>query len=92
MKQRRTNNLLQIDLVNERTPRVDDIIKTESGLKIDSVKNILSNKLTAVLGRDDPKDIFDIFMISKYHAFNWKAILNSTRPKRVFIWKTWCCD
>ncbi len=78
------NQLLQIDLVNERLPRMDSIIITDSGIKIDSIENILSNKLTAVLGRDEPKDIFDIFLISKYYSFSWKDILKSAREKLIF--------
>ena len=78
------NNILQVDLVNERTPRMNSIIVTDSGIKIDTVENILSNKLTAVLGRDEPKDIFDIFLISQYYSFSWEAILKSSREKTAF--------
>ena len=63
---------------------MDQIIILDSGIKIDSINNMLSNKLTAVMGRDDPKDIFDIYLIARYYSFDWKAILESCRDKLVF--------
>lgn len=78
------NDILQIDLVNERTARMNPIIVTDSGIKIDTIENILSNKLTAVLGRDEPKDIFDIFLIAQYYSFSWEEILKSAKEKLAF--------
>ncbi len=51
---------------------------------IDNIENILSNKLTAVIGRDNPKDIFDIYLISVYYSFDWKEILSSAHKKAGF--------
>jgi predicted nucleotidyltransferase component of viral defense system len=39
--------------------------------RIDTPTNILANKLTALIGRDKPKDIFDIIEISLNYSFNW---------------------
>jgi len=39
---------------------------------------------TAVIGRDSPKDIFDIFLISKYYNYNWKDILDIAHEKAGF--------
>ena len=75
---------LQIDFVNERTPRLNQIIILDSGIKIDSINNMLSNKLTEVMGRDDPKDIFDIYLIARYYSFSWEDILESSRDKLAF--------
>ena len=75
---------LQINFVNERTPRLNQIIILDSGIKIDSINNMLSNKLTAVMGRDDPKDIFDIYLIARYYSFSWEDILESSRDKLAF--------
>jgi len=44
----------------------------------------LSNKITAVIGRDNPKDIFDIYLISKYYSIDWSEILASAQDKSVF--------
>jgi len=36
------------------------------------------------MGRDNPKDIFDIFLIDKYYKYNWKAILEIAHKKAGF--------
>ena len=41
---------------------------------VDTVGNILANKLTAVVSRDEPKDVFDIVTISSNFAFNWSEV------------------
>ncbi len=51
--------------------------------KIDTPLNILSNKLSAVVGRDEPKDISDIIHISRNYSFNWMQIFEHTKQKAV---------
>ena len=57
------------------------MILNENNYLLDNIENILSNKLTAVIGRDNPKDIFDIFLICKFYTFDWKDILESAHKK-----------
>ena len=45
--------------------------------------NILSNKLTAIIGRDEPKDIFDIIHLSLSFSFNWLDVFELTKQKAV---------
>jgi len=78
------NGLLQVDFVNDRVPRYKEPTVLKNGYKIDTIENILSNKITAVIGRDNPKDIFDIYLISKYYAIDWFEILASAQEKSVF--------
>ena len=78
------NNTLQVDFVNDRVYRYAEPIVLENGYKIDNIQNILSNKLTAVVGRDNPKDIFDIYLISKYYDFKWDEILEISHKKAGF--------
>ena len=78
------NNLLQVDFVNDRVPRYKEPSILKNGYKIDTIENILSNKITAVIGRDNPKDIFDIYLISKFYNIDWNEILKSAREKSVF--------
>ena len=80
----RINDLLQIDFVNEYAPRHKDVIVTPSGYLIDNVENILTNKLTAIIGRDNPKDVFDIYLIWKLYSFSWVEILDSAHKKAFF--------
>jgi hypothetical protein len=51
--------------------------------KIDTPLNILSNKLTAIVGRDEPKDIFDIIHLSLNYSFNWLEIFEHAKQKAV---------
>ncbi|CAA6804804.1 MAG: Unknown protein [uncultured Sulfurovum sp.] len=80
----KVNGLLQVDFVNDRVPRYKEPRVLENGYKIDSIENILSNKITAVIGRDNPKDIFDIYLISRYYSVDWQEILTSAQEKSVF--------
>jgi hypothetical protein len=50
---------------------------------LDTPHNILSNKLTAILSRDEPKDIFDIVHIALNYSFNWQAVFNDAKQKSV---------
>ncbi len=76
--------LLQLDFVNDRVPRYKDVVLLENGYIIDNIENILSNKLTAVMGRDNPKDIFDIYLICTFYTFDWREILEASLMKAVF--------
>ena len=51
--------------------------------KIDTPINILANKLTAIVGRDEPKDIFDIIHLSLNYSFNWLEIFEHAKQKAV---------
>lgn len=74
------NNFLQIDFVNDKIYR-DGKSDIFNGMRIDNIINILTNKLTAILDRDEEKDIFDILSISYNEKFNWKEIINICNKK-----------
>lgn len=78
------NGLLQVDFVNDIAYRHKDVMLNEDNYLIDNVENILSNKLTAVVGRDNPKDIFDIYLIARYYTFDWREILEAAHKKAGF--------
>lgn len=78
------DHFLMVDFVNDRVPRHGDFTLLKNGYIIDTIENILSNKLTAVIGRDNPKDIFDIYMICQYYSIDWDKILISAREKTYF--------
>ena len=66
---------LQIDFVNDRVYRKgkSNII---NGYKIDNKINILANKVTAILGRDEAKDIFDLFTLLYHDKYEYWMGLN----------------
>ncbi len=80
----KVNELLQLDFINDISVRYKDVVVSDKKYLIDNVENILSNKLTAVVGRDDPKDIFDIYLIAKFYSFSWSDILESAHAKAGF--------
>ncbi|BBG65044.1 hypothetical protein NNO_0341 [Hydrogenimonas sp.] len=80
----RVEHHLQVDFVNDRTPRFKDVVIRKNGYIIDNVENILANKLTAVIGRDNPKDVFDIYLICRFYSFDWGEIVDAASNKAVF--------
>ena len=77
------NVRLQVDFVNDRVKRFGDF-KYHGGYKLDNPLNILSNKITAVMGRDNPKDIFDICLIDQNMEIQWDEILAQAKEKLLF--------
>lgn len=73
---------LKIELVNDVSYYTGKPAVYQYGT-IDTPKNILSNKLTAIVGRDEPKDIFDIIHLSLNFSFNWLDIFEQTKQKAV---------
>jgi len=80
----RVDKILQVDFVNDGVMRYKEPKYLENGYIIDNYENILANKITAVIGRDNPKDIFDIFLIYKNFACDWKSILEVAHKKAGF--------
>jgi len=54
------------------------------GIRIDNKVNILANKITAIVGRDEEKDFFDLFVLAKNESFNWQKILEIASKKSIF--------
>jgi predicted nucleotidyltransferase component of viral defense system len=76
------DNLLQIDFVNDRVYRykksniIDDI-------RVDNKINILTNKINAIVNRDEEKDIFDLFCFAYFEDFNWGEVLEIVNKKAI---------
>ncbi len=76
------NTLLKIEFVNDIPYHSSKPIKYNFGL-LDTAENILANKLTTIVGRDEPKDIFDVIYISLNYSFNWKDLFKHAKEKTV---------
>lgn len=76
--------ILKVDFVNDRTYYYGRTVKSENGFILDNAINMLANKLSAVIGRDEPKDIFDLFLLSTITEFNWNDIAGIARKKELF--------
>lgn len=57
-----TGDPLQIDLVRDFGPQYGQHIQV-GDVTVDSIENIGANKLTAILGRTEPKDFVDLYFI-----------------------------
>ena len=74
---------LKIEFVNDIAYYWGKIIITANNVPVDNVANILANKLTALLSRDEPKDVFDIISIADSFSFNWKEIYKHAFEKQI---------
>ena len=56
---------LKVDFVNDRVYRHGMPALSSEGYRLDNLANIFANKLCALIGRDEPKDVFDICLLSQ---------------------------
>ncbi len=75
---------LKIDFVNDVIYHYGDFAAAHFFHKIDSWRNIFSNKLCAV-SRLEPKDIADLLFIAKKFAFEWPDIMEEAKNKDLWV-------
>lgn len=75
---------LKIDLINDVAAHYGDFEQSETLGPVDSWRNILSNKLSAIF-RYEAKDFVDIWIIAKKKAFNWKEIILEAKTKEAGV-------
>lgn len=73
---------LKVEFVNDTAYRCGVTNKYEYGF-IDTPLNILTNKLTAVVSRDEPKDVFDILVLAQNYSFNWMEVFTEAKNKAI---------
>ena len=83
--------LLKIDFVNDIPERFGKVIQSNKYLNIDSLQNMLSNKISALF-RYEPKDIVDIWIIAKNTKFNWKEMIYQAKEKEHGVDPIICAD
>lgn len=74
---------LKIEFVHDTAYRWGAPIVSKTGIAIDTVGNILANKLTALVSRDEPKDVFDILHIALTYQFNWQEVYHHAFKKQI---------
>jgi hypothetical protein len=62
----RTDGTLIVDLVLDRVPQVNPRKLEKDGILYDSVDEILANKLTALVGRAEERDLVDVYFIEQH--------------------------
>ena len=74
---------LKIDFVNDVSFYCGKV-NVKENLILDNIENICANKFLAILGRDEVKDVFDLFVIDKYFKPNYKRIIECAQKKAIF--------
>jgi hypothetical protein len=80
----RIDGILKADLVCDRVFRHGRSETSPGGYRIDNILNILGNKICALIGRDEPKDVFDIATIRDAAAIDWSLALDIAGKKCSF--------
>ena len=75
---------LKVDLVNDTAPHYGVLIEDKMLGKVDSLRNILSNKLSAIF-RYEAKDIADIWIICKNFKCNLREIIEEAKNKEAGV-------
>jgi len=75
-------SVLKIEFVNDIAYRCGIPNRYEYGY-IDTPLNILTNKLTAIASRDEPKDVFDIYALTLRYSFNWLEVFGEAKNKAI---------
>jgi hypothetical protein len=75
---------LKIDFVNDVPSRFGDLTKSPIFHRIDSWRNILSNKICA-LSRLEAKDVVDIVFIARTYRFDWETIVAEAKEKDLWV-------
>jgi len=74
---------LKIDFVNDVSFYCGKVV-IKDNLILDNIENICANKFLAVLGRDEAKDVFDLFLIDKYFSPDYKKVIECSKKKAIF--------
>jgi predicted nucleotidyltransferase component of viral defense system len=77
---KKDETLLKLDFVNDLVPHFGDFVKTELFYRTDSIRNMISNKLTCLF-RFAGKDVADIREIALRESINWQQALQDAREK-----------
>ena len=75
---------VKVDFVNDVEYHYGEFKAADFFHKIDSWRNILSNKLCAI-SRLEPKDVADILFTSKNFQFYWPEIIEEAKEKDLWV-------
>ena len=73
---------LTVDFVNDAAVRFGDFVSGTLFPRIDSLRNILSNKITA-LSRLEPKDVADVWTLARHLTFDWRELIEEAGEKEL---------
>jgi hypothetical protein len=76
----RTDGALVVDLVHERVHQVVPDKPLLDGIRVDPPEEILANKLTALVGRQEERDLVDVYFLEE-RGFKVEAALDAALLK-----------
>ncbi|GHV94311.1 hypothetical protein AGMMS50293_06310 [Spirochaetia bacterium] len=88
---KKTEAILKLDFVNDQVPHYGEIQKTALFYRTDPIRNILSNKLSAIF-RYAAKDIADIREIALHEPIDWTQIIQEARQKEAGLEIPFVCE
>jgi len=74
---------LKVEFVNDRVKHIKRL-NVKDNVVLDNLENIFANKITALIGRDEAKDIVDIWLLYRFFNFDFKEIVGFAREKMFF--------
>jgi predicted nucleotidyltransferase component of viral defense system len=87
----KTDAELKLDFVNDVASHFGEIIETDVFFRTDSIRNILSNKITCLF-RFAAKDLADLREIALRTKVDWSQAINDARHKEAGIEIPIICD
>ncbi len=77
---------LKVELINDVPSRVGEVQYHPTFGRIDSPENILANKLSALIGRDEPRDIADVWGLCSKLGLSLKHAIEGAQSKAAGIY------
>jgi len=87
----KSDTLLKLDFVNDVASHFGELVKTDLFVRTDSIRNMLSNKLTALF-RFAAKDVADIREFALHEKVDWQQAINDARQKEAGLEIPIICD
>lgn len=78
------SSLLKVDLVNDIEYHYNGFELSETLGRVDNIRNILSNKVSAI-PRLEVKDFVDVIFICKKIEFSWKEVVEDAEKKDAWV-------
>lgn len=75
---------LTVDFVNDIAFRLG-IPEEREGVRVDTLPNIFTNKISALIGRDELKDIVDVREICRNCRFDWSKVIEVSAEKEASV-------
>jgi len=77
---------LKIEMVNDVPSRVGEVRQHLTLGRIDSPENILANKLSALIGREEPRDVADVWGLCTKLGLSIEAAIEGAQSKATGIY------